>query len=247
MSLSNLIQSQIDNTVRQYISIVSGRYNIDKDNLLQLWFSNDKPTDSIAGNNNPLPVAQSSSSNNDDLQKLSRADLVAKCKEKGLKVSGNKTELIQRLLASTTEEPAKVTAPKTSAPVKPQTSPVLQKLSSTLPSQVISRNQFGNFEHVGSGLVFNNNSKKVYGRQNADGSISDLTSEDIELCNKFKFQYSLPDNLDKKTLDIKDEDIKELDEETEDVIDEEDVVEEEDDIDDDDDEENEGEFYYDEE
>lgn len=243
MSLSNLIQSQIDNTVKQYINIVSEKYNLDTDALLELWFSGKKSSNTVISSKAPEVT---SSVLDSDLQKLSRSDLVAKCKEKGLKVSGNKNELIQRLTSSTSAETPKA-SPKPTVPVKPQSSPVLQKLASSVPSQVIARNQFGNFEHTGSGLVFNNSTKKVFGRQNPDGSVSDLTSEDIELCNKFKFNYSLPENLDKKTLDIKDEDLKELEDEGDEELDE--MVEEEDDVEveEDDDDGEEEELYYDEE
>lgn len=226
MSLSTVIQSHIDNTIGQYISLIATKFNLDKNELHKLW----------SGENIPIKAPEVS----DDLQKLSRADLVAKCKEKGLKVSGTKVELIQRLNSEPIATPVKSIA-KPSVPVKP----VLQKLLTSVPSQVIGRNQFGNFEHTISGLVFNNQTKKAYGRQNPDGSVSPLTTEDIELCNKYKFTYNIPENLNKKTLDIKDEDIKELEEDVDEdeVLDDEEELVSESDVEDDEEEE----VYYDEE
>ena len=43
-------------------------------------------------------------------------------------------------------------------------------------------------------------------------SSNELTSEDINLCNKYKFSYYIPDNLDNKS-NMKDVNLKELDEE----------------------------------
>ena len=68
--------------------------------------------------------------------------------------------------------------------------------------------------HEETSLVFNNKTQKVYGKQNPDGTVSDLTPEDINLCNKYKFSYYIPDNLDKKS-NMKDVELKELDDEDE--------------------------------
>ena len=109
---------------------------------------------------------------------------------------------------------------------------VIKKLVEKIPSITIKRNQFDNYEHADTKLVFNNKTQKVYGKQNPDGSISDLTDEDINLCNKYKFQYIIPDNLDKK-LDLKNievdelNDFEDLDEEIEDELEEEEEEEEE--------------------
>jgi hypothetical protein len=85
----------------------------------------------------------------------------------------------------------------------------------------------------------------VVGKQQDDGSVADLTDEDIEKCKKFKFVYDIPSNLDTNTgLDkVKisgiedDEDIPVEEDEDEDDSDvpveedeeDEDVIEEEDD------------------
>ena len=65
--------------------------------------------------------------------------------------------------------------------------------------------------------------KKVYGKQNTDGSVDKLTEKDIDICNKYKFLYILPTNLDEKSgLDDQiDEDEEELDSDEEELEDEE--------------------------
>ena len=71
--------------------------------------------------------------------------------------------------------------------------------------------------------MFNNKEKKVYGKQNSDGSIEPLTKDDINLCNKYKFDYFIPDNLNKESKD--DNDLDEEEEELEDLEEDEDVEE----------------------
>lgn len=69
----------------------------------------------------------------------------------------------------------------------------LSKSKKTVPNKSeteyrISKNKFGNYTHTSTGLVFRSAKEKyVYGRQDEDGEIHDLTEEDIELCKKYKF------------------------------------------------------------
>ena len=66
---------------------------------------------------------------------------------------------------------------------------------------VISKNQFGNYVHEPSQLVFNRSDKVVIGKQLPGGEIIQLTLEDIDICNKHKFEYQLPDNLNASIID----------------------------------------------
>lgn len=52
----------------------------------------------------------------------------------------------------------------------------------------ITVNEFGNYEHKPTGLLFNKETKVVYGRQ-VGNSIKTLSHADVENCNKFKFTY----------------------------------------------------------
>jgi len=65
----------------------------------------------------------------------------------------------------------------------------------------ICRNQYGNYEHSKTGLIFDKFDKKVIGKQSTDGNgesiIDPLTPDDINLCNMYKFEYELPVNLNK--------------------------------------------------
>ncbi len=54
---------------------------------------------------------------------------------------------------------------------------------------VIHKNKFGNFVHLPTGLVFKSRTENViYGRQDEEGNILDLTDEDIQICKKLEFK-----------------------------------------------------------
>jgi hypothetical protein len=69
----------------------------------------------------------------------------------------------------------------------------------------VRRNKFGNWEHQGSGILIDRDTRKAYGKQNNDGSVSPLTSEDICLCKTVGFKYLLPDNISSNDNDDNEE------------------------------------------
>jgi len=57
---------------------------------------------------------------------------------------------------------------------------------------IISQNEFNNFEHFNTGLVFDEITKNVIGKQNTDGTISTLLSkQDIQNVNIYKFKLGI--------------------------------------------------------
>lgn len=77
----------------------------------------------------------------------------------------------------------------------------------------VRRNKFGNWEHQGSGILIDRDTRKAFAKQNSDGSQSPLTSEDIDLCKSIGFKYALPDNIvsNENDEDIEDEEDDDLD------------------------------------
>ena len=161
--------------------------------------------------------------------------LAAMCKKKGLKQSGKKEELFKRLvdsLSSSTTESTSVKKPVVSASKK-EDAPIIKSIKERTAELAIRKNKFGNFEHVPTGLIFNTD-KMVYGKQLADGTVLELTSIDIDTCNKYKFPFKMPENLNTSNKNMDDVKIEEMEEE---LLDEEDIeedVEEEEDIDEED-------------
>ena len=105
-------------------------------------------------------------------------------------------------------------------------------LKSQITSVTIERNKFNNYEHSATRFVFDRATEQVIGKQNSNGNIDPLTKDDIEICNKHKFKYTLPENLNDAKAnttviaelgDDMDEDVLEevLEEEDEEMLDEE--------------------------
>ena len=239
MSFANSASKAIESIIHDYIQQLSTKYSLNPEELLAIWEGKTNPSSSSPPPP-PPPVdpANNTSTENQDLSeealnKISAKELKEMCKAKGLKCSGTKPVLIATLIAG----PVEKTPPKSSKNTAPP--PVIKKITSTLAAVPIRRNTFNNYEHPESGLVFDPKTKKVIGKQKQDGEVSTLTPDDIELCKKFKFEYTLPENLDSNSK-LEDEQVEELDDE---VIDSDDDLSEEELIEDEDEEESENEDF----
>lgn len=218
MSFSENIQNLINDTILKYIDNVSIKYKINKDELVKMWNSKDNFEEKMYDDSKQKIV--------NGLTKLTKPELEKMCKSKGLKIKGTKSELIELL----SNDECKKTILKSQESIN-------TKLVAKVPSIAIKRNKFNNYEHEETSFVFDNKEKKVYGKQNSDGSILQLTKDDINLCNKYKFAYVIPDNLDSKSN-------KEVDDEVEEYIDDDDEAEaDEDELEEVEEEEFEEEFY----
>lgn len=222
--------------INDFCDKVSSTFNLDRQQVRDLWSSNSSQLSQTSSR-----VSQSPSRDKPDVhdtdteitrEKIlsgSKDMLAAMCKKAGLKVTGKKDELTQRLTDFLANK--KVAEPKVEKKVeKTVDQPVIRTVKDRTAELAIRKNKFGNFEHSQTGLVFNTESKMVFGRQVDDGKIADLTAEDIELCKKYKFPFKIPENLNtsKSLDDVKIEDLEE------EVLDEDDLEDEEEDVDEDD-------------
>lgn len=228
MSLSYSVKTAVDNVVHEFILKVAKKYDLDANELLVEWEGGE-------GDGN-IKVSETSKVNDEldhaKILTMKVPELKAMCKKKGLKATGKKEELLALLLkgetGSTPDKP-EVKPAKTKSPV---TATVVKKLSNANSTVAIRRNVHGNHEHPETSFVFDPKTKKVTGKQNENGKVEPLTEEDIDICNKYKFSYVLPDNLDSKAK-LEDEHVDELDDEEDDeVIESDDELDEEELIDD---------------
>ena len=60
---------------------------------------------------------------------------------------------------------------------------------------LLERNNFGNIVHVGTQMVYDQSTRRFFGKQSPDGSVIALTANDIEQCKEWKVSYVLPENL----------------------------------------------------
>lgn len=198
MSLSISLTESIDKVIEAFVERVSKQYNLDKAELQSLWGGKTPNTNNNiqteTANLNKMDV------NHDNLLKYNKQELIALCKSQGKKCSGAKVILINRLLGKEEGEEKKSPVSKKSTNKKqPEKTPVVKTLSATIPNILIRKNQFNNYEHPETGLIFNSKEKIVIGKQNDNGSVDVLTEEDIDKCNAFKFKYEIPINLDHKS------------------------------------------------
>jgi hypothetical protein len=59
----------------------------------------------------------------------------------------------------------------------------------------IDKNKWGNYQHTPTGLLYDPKSETIYGKQLQDGSIAELSLDDIEICKSFRVGYQLPQKL----------------------------------------------------
>ena len=203
--------------VNNYIDILAKKYKIDVVELNTLWTQQLESIPPTKVDIITAPVINSDV----DYNKMTKNDLIKLCKERKLKCSGKKEDLIGFLVSntlstkskspSTTAKEAKLTSTQSIQSIQsiqskltkissiPPTIPtILQSICSKKTAIKINRNQFGNFEHQETGFIFNNKTQKVIGKQNKNGDIDNLDVDDIDLCNKYKFSYVMPTNLDSK-------------------------------------------------
>jgi hypothetical protein len=172
--------------------------------------------------------------NPDVLLKCNKAELIALCKTHGKKCSGTKSVLINRLLGKDEADESVKSKTKITKQEVVKDVPVIKKLTANIPNILIRRNKFNNYEHPETSLIFDNETKLVIGKQKDDGTIDQLTEDDIDQCNAFKFKFKIPSDLDQKLNlgDVKvdelsdDDDEDELVEEEDELVEEEELVEE---------------------
>lgn len=165
--------------VEEFVALLCQQYEeFDADTLVKVW------TDAHVENKTKTP----------DLSGQKLVELKALCTSRGLKTSGTKAQLISRL------ENKEVVQVRSKNPKKTKkTIPViLQGLIAKAEHLDIRRNLFDNYEHIETGLVFNEQTKTVVGKQDSKtGKVTALTERDIETCNEYKFEYDIPDTIGK--------------------------------------------------
>lgn len=210
MDFKHCVSKAVDEVVQRFIKDVSIQYNIEFKDLKDMWTSNDEDTKQTVPNTPDARKGQNTDNESAksidlvSLQKCTVPELKAMCKDRGLKCSGKKGDILSRLVNGDTPPP--ISKKPLPAKKKVDTQAVIKQLKANASSSLqLRRNAFGNYQHPHSDLIFNDQ-KKVYGVQKDDGSIEHLTEESIDLCNKYNFDYVMPDNLNTCDEDIDIED-----------------------------------------
>lgn len=241
MSLIQNIEVCIQACVKEYISTISKKYKLNEGELNSLW------AQSLNSSKNPCPTPVEEEPplrtplTREAIATADCAKLKAFCKDYSLPSGGKKADLVSRLtdklnslslnsgdevkVENKVESKAapKLTQSKLAKSKTPITKPVFKVVEST--SIAIRKNKFGHLEHPETKLVFDEN-KTVVKKQLDNGQLSELTDDDIQLCKKFGFKYTvgnldsslvLTKNKEVDDLDIDENAIEDIEEEDEDV------------------------------
>jgi hypothetical protein len=234
MSVYEQLKKNIETAIQEYVARVSKKYQIDEKELLNL-FNNDSST-TLPKKETVKKVSKIDSVDMNDLSverlnKCTKPELSALCKSKGLKCTGTKDVLLQRLLGKEESVPSTKAKSKTENKTESKTTKsktekrptIIENLLAKKETKLARKNEFGNYFYPGTRIVLNDKSV-AFGTQEDDGTVSDLTPDDIEECKKFKILYKIPNNLDKKT-DLENVKVEELEDEIIEAADE--LIEEE--------------------
>jgi len=218
MDITPDIQEAINSFIKTYIQAISTYFNIPEEEAIVVWKEGDIAPEKLEV----------------DYNALTRLQLREICKERNLKILSTmkKNEMIALLKGDVPVIPVKVEKKKkTQSSVTPK---VISAVFGNCGSIVVRRNGFGNFEHRKTGFVFNNKTLRVVGKQLEDGSVAEITREDIEVCHMWKFKFELPLNLNKDATNLDSFALDELKEsDFEETDDDDEGEEEEDEVDDD--------------
>jgi hypothetical protein len=191
------LKDTIKVVIMGYIDDVSCKYNISRKELESMWMKHD-------GDEVKVETVKK------DYDSMKKNELVQICKELGINDKGNKKDLIKRVLNK-----------------KEKGDNIVEKLDMSLNSIMIKKNKFGNFVHTSTSFVFNKETKSVIGKEDEDGNIIQLDRNDINICNKYKFKYTIPDDLNANKDNNENEEI--VDEISDEEISDEEISDEEDD------------------
>jgi hypothetical protein len=181
--------------IKKYIQLLIQTYDLDEQSLLDIWQNNKSIFDEELKEDKPQK---------EDYSKKSLAELKQLCKDKGLKCTGTKAVLIERLQTETTTQTTLVSKLKKTSRNNSGTriSNVLQKIIHNSNTVNIRRNTFGLYEHPDTGFIFDEKTHEVIGKQSESidpetnaPTVEKLTEQDIELCKEYNFNYRIPETI----------------------------------------------------
>ena len=151
------------------MTAISSKYNIPLSELYEILHTlYNRPIKS----DDEVTVASSSTSTT-TINSMNKPQLIQMCKDRKIPYTGKTKQAMADLLI------------KTNGSVE---------ITNLKNKTVVRMNEFGNYEHRPTCLVFNNLSL-VYGKQVKEVVVP-LSHDDIEVCKQHNFKYTIPETLD---------------------------------------------------
>jgi hypothetical protein len=112
--------------------------------------------------------------------------------------------LPKKLVKKTTEPTLKAPKKKMADMTGLESTQIQTMVEKRKTETIICENKFGNYEHKGTGLVWDVNTKMVTGRQQLNGDISPLSDSDIQLClaNGWKYVENSKPVISKPLIEV---------------------------------------------
>ena len=192
-----------NNQINSFMTLLCEEFSLDRAAVDAVWsrvavHSDDVGVEETKGDSPDEPAAEGYTE--EQLRKKTIMMLKGILRDQGKRLVGKKDELIARILgndttkASSTPSRQKLTKKPKSAKARDQTT-LGRIYEANRPKVTVRVNEHGNHEHPDTRLVFRGTPPLVYGVQQDDGSIAQLTEETIALCNQYAFKYEQPSNL----------------------------------------------------
>lgn len=199
-----------------FLDQVSKKYSLDRSELSEMWYGVkvNTPTKTESTKTTPVKRGRSSKASDEEpntdmedlsverLSKCTIPDLKTLCRHHSLLLTGNKADLYNRLIDfSHNKSEGKLADFKPKPKVKKSVDVVPEVLKPTVSVLSLRKNKYDNYEDAETKFVFDKATSKVVGKQNYEtGNIDELSPLDIETCKCRKYDYVLPDNLNKKLV-----------------------------------------------
>lgn len=243
-SLSKALYTVVSNSVDEFAQILSTKYEMPKEEIIELW--NEKVSSELKVTPKVTKKAtatrtRSKPVTNDNSESTANCTYVFKKGQHNgnqctAKVCSESTSFCRKHKdqeGKSSEKPVSTNTKKSTGSTKVKATeqkeretPAVKKLGeASSKGMTLRKNKFDNYEHSETKFIFDKTTKEVIGRQLDDGTVAELTVEDIEACKKHSFKYRMPATL---TGEIDDDEVEELEESEEEEDEEEDEEEEED-------------------
>jgi hypothetical protein len=199
IQIAEIAESWVADKMDNYIRKVAKVYSLPLEDLRNI-------ARGVSTGNKPETVIEEKR-----LLKLKKKELQDKCKELGCRTTGNKSDLVARIVSATSDSSGKSDQGRKQPEIK------------------ANKNAQGNY--VYDSLVIDKGTKMVVGRELENGSIGSLRRVDIDKCHQHKLKFAIPINIseEEKVQENEEEEIEDNveDEEDEEVEDEEEDEDEE--------------------
>jgi hypothetical protein len=191
-SLSKDLYATVTKAIDEFAQLCAIKLDCDKAEIIDLWNSRASAEVKVIATKAPAKASA-------PRKKVVVADDVDTCEYEFKRGSSAGTRCTSKPVEGTTicrkhSKPAGKKPTGKAKEAKEADIPVVKTASSKSAQMKLQKNEYNNYMHSETNLVFDRESKQVIGKQ-CGSKVLDLTSEDIEECKARKFKYVIPTTI----------------------------------------------------